>query len=161
MLIQNATIADILAYNCTAALLFNDEEDARETLAFLKTKPSILAAWIFTADGVPWPIMFEKGLAKKNAAPGSKERLLFKKRMLYLYKDVRMDGKPIGTVYIQSDMRQMSQIAKDHFLIAVLGLLFSLIRFLSTLHQVSKNHCGPHCGPGRLSRTVSKKKTTP
>ena len=46
MVAQTDTIADILAYNCAAALLFDDPEDARKTLAFVKTEPSIVSVWI-------------------------------------------------------------------------------------------------------------------
>ncbi len=44
-------IADILGRNTSAAVVFNEQHDATETLAGLKAKPSILAAYIIKTDG--------------------------------------------------------------------------------------------------------------
>ena len=44
-------IADILGRNTSAAVVFNEQHDATETLAGLKAKPNILAAYIIKTDG--------------------------------------------------------------------------------------------------------------
>ncbi len=44
-------IADILGRNTSAAVVFNEQYDATETLAGLKAKPNILAAYIIKTDG--------------------------------------------------------------------------------------------------------------
>jgi len=44
-------IADILGRNTSAAVVFNEQHDATETLAGLKAKPNILAAYIIKSDG--------------------------------------------------------------------------------------------------------------
>ena len=41
MIDQTVIMADVMAYNCATAVLFNDAVDAQETLSFLETKPSI------------------------------------------------------------------------------------------------------------------------
>src|SRR5207248_1846947 len=45
------TLADIIGNNSTAALDFNDEKSAQETLAALKAERNIVAACIYTKDG--------------------------------------------------------------------------------------------------------------
>ena len=156
MIDQTATIADVLAYNCTAALLFGDKADAQETLSFLKTKPSIVAAWIFSANGVPLAQYVRKSLGTRETPPPVRESgSFFKERMLHLYKDVRAYETSIGTVYIQSDMREINKIAKDHFFIAVLGLLFSIfISFLLSM-RFQKTIAAPIAELASLSRAVS------
>ena len=156
---QTSIIADILAYNCTAALLFDDTADAQETLAFLKTKPSILAAWIFTAKGAPLAHYVRAGSGAAQTPPKSqKSGSVFKNNMLYLYKEVLLEESPIGTVYIQSDMRHMSELEKDHFLIAVLGVVFSLIvSFLLSL-RLQKTIAKPIIDLAQTAKTVSKEK---
>ncbi len=156
---QASIIADILAYNCTAALLFDDTADAQETLAFLKTKPSILAAWIFTAKNVPLAHYVREGSGATVTPPKSpKNDSAFKNNMLYLYREVLLEEKPIGTVYIQSDMRNMSELEKDHFLIAVLGVIFSIIvSFLLSL-RLQKTIAKPIIDLALTARTVSKEK---
>jgi two-component sensor histidine kinase len=159
MVRQTDTIADILAYNCTAALLFDEPEDARETLAFLKTKPSIVSVWIFTAKGAPLAHYVREGLGTPEMPPLIQEdAFAFKRQVLNLYKVVRMEDEPIGTIYIQSDMRQMMQLLKSHFIIACLGLLFSIIiSFLITI-RLQKSVVKPIVDLASLSRLVSKEK---
>jgi methyl-accepting chemotaxis protein len=159
MIDQTATIADVLAYNCTAALLFNDSADAQETLSFLKTKPSIRCRMDFLGKrGSAGPYIQEEPGKRKTQPPVRKNGSFFKERMLHLYKEVSLYETSIGTVYIQSDMREMNQIAKDHFLIAVLGFLFSiLITFLLSM-RLQKTIGAPIAELASLSRAVSKEK---
>ena len=159
MIGQTSTIAEMLAFNCAAALLFDDVADARESLSFLKTKPSIVAGWIFSANGVPLAQYMRDGLGTPETPPRiRKDGSFFKERMLHLYKEVRMHDKSVGTVYIQSDMREMSQIAEDHFVIAVMGLLFSIfISFLLSM-RFQKSIATPISELASLSRAVSKEK---
>jgi uncharacterized membrane protein affecting hemolysin expression len=46
-----STIAQIVSETSTAALAFNDQRAARETLAVLKAEPRIVAGCIYTSDG--------------------------------------------------------------------------------------------------------------
>ncbi len=156
---QISTIADILAYNCTAALLFDDTADGRETLSFLKTKPSIISAGIFTAKGTPLARYVREGFTAPEMPPAvQKNAPTFKKQMLHLYREVRMEDNPIGTVYIQSDMRQMVGQRKDHFFIAALVLLFSiLITFLISM-RLQRTIVNPITELASLSRSISKEK---
>jgi two-component sensor histidine kinase/HAMP domain-containing protein len=159
MVSQTATIADILAHNCTAALLFDDMEDARETLDFLKTKPSIVFVWIFSAQGTPLAHYVREGMGTPEMPTLiQKDTSDFNNQVLNLYKVVRMEDEPIGTIYIQSDMRQMMKIIRDHFIIACLGLLFAiLVSFLITI-RLQKTIAKPIVDLASLSRSVSKDK---
>ena len=159
MVAQTDTIADILAYNCAAALLFDDPEDARKTLAFVKTEPSIVSVWIFTATGAPLAHYIREGLGTPEMPPLIQEdAFAFKSRGLDLYKMVRMEDEPIGTIYIRSDMRQMMQLLRSHFIIACMGLLFGLIiSFLITI-RLQKSIVDPIVDLASLSRSVSKEK---
>ncbi len=51
-LIENMTVqADIIAYNSTASLMFNDRRTAESLLATLEVNTSITTAYIISADG--------------------------------------------------------------------------------------------------------------
>jgi len=159
MEVQISTIADILAYNCTAALLFDDTVDARETLAFLKTKPCIVSAWILTAKGAPLARYVHEGVAAPEMPPAvQKNAATFKNQMLHLHREVRMEDKPIGTVYIQSDMRQMAEHGKDRFFIVALSLLFSILVSLLISIKFQRTIVAPITDLASLSRSVSKEK---
>jgi len=156
---QISTIADILAYNCAAALLFDDAADAQETLAFLKTKLPIVSAWILTAKGAPLARYVREGFAAPEMPPAvQKNAVTIKKQMLQLYREVRMENKPIGTVYIQSDTRQMVGQGKNHLLIATLALLFSILASFLISIRLQKAIATPITDLASLSRSVSKEK---
>jgi two-component sensor histidine kinase/HAMP domain-containing protein len=159
MLGQTSTIVDILAYNCTAALLFNDTEDARETLSFLKTKTSIVSAWIFTLQGTPLAHYVQEDVGSPEMPPLiQKDTAVFKKERLNLTKVVRMENEPVGTIFIQADMGQMTKLIKQHFYIACVGLLFSIIlSFLLTI-RLQKAIANPIVELASLSRSVSREK---
>ncbi len=159
MLGQTSTIADILAYNCTAALLFDDEADARETLEFLKTKPSIVSAWIFSSQGNPLAHYVKKGTpSRKMPSPFQKGSPLFENGMLHFYREVRSQDKRIGTVCLQWDMGEVNEIATDHTLIAAVGLLFSLIFSFLLSMRLQKTIAAPITELASLSRAVSEQK---
>ena len=46
-----ASMANILGYNCTAALNFRDSQDAARTLASLEAEADVTHAWILDASG--------------------------------------------------------------------------------------------------------------
>jgi hypothetical protein len=48
---QITTLGGVVAANSTAALAFDNEDDARETLAALRAEPQIVAAALFDASG--------------------------------------------------------------------------------------------------------------
>ena len=51
MIRELKTLAQIMAYNSAAPLIFNDKESAEEVLSALKVKKHILTAAIYTPQG--------------------------------------------------------------------------------------------------------------
>src|SRR6266498_5144048 len=49
-----ATLADVLARNSTAALIFHDEKAGQDGLQALRAEPSVTAACIYTVEGKPF-----------------------------------------------------------------------------------------------------------
>lgn len=154
-----STIGDILAFNCTVALLFEDAEDAGETLAFLETEPSIVSAWVYTAEGILLAHYAREGSGKqKMPPPVQKSGSTFQNGMLHLFRNVNVQDKAMGTIYIQSDMRHIAQLERDHLLIAGLGLLFSiLVSFLISM-RFQKTIAGPIVDLASVSGSISKEK---
>ena len=159
MVDQAATIADILACNCTAALLFDDAEDARETLSFLKTRQAVTSAWIFTEKGtVLADYVREDGKNSKVSPEIQNGGHYFKSGILHFYKKAIIDGKWIGTVYIRSEMNEMNEITEDHFYIAVWGLFLALVFSLFIAIKMQKAVVNPILELEALSKSVSRNK---
>jgi PAS domain S-box-containing protein len=105
LITQARTIAD----NSTAALAFRNEEDATHVLTSLRTDPHIAAAALYDAHGS----LFVKYLAANSTAavpaspqgPGHE----FSESRLIMFQPVVEAGKPLGTVYLQSDLTALSE----------------------------------------------------
>src|SRR5262245_45113088 len=46
-----STLGEVIGFNVTSAIVFNDLTSANQTLASLSVRPSILSAGIYTSDG--------------------------------------------------------------------------------------------------------------
>jgi TMAO reductase system sensor TorS len=149
-----AALADILGNNTAAAVSFNDQRAASETLAGLKAKPNIFAAYIITNDGTL--------LAKYLSTRMNRGRLIFDlsegdiidraafakviseasslwdlQRDFKGIKPIILDGQQIGTVIIQSDSIEFMNRLIWFFIVVVLILAGTsiLAYFLSSRLQ--------------------------
>lgn len=104
---QLTTLAEILATNSTAALAFENQDDAREILGALKADRHIVAAALYRADGrlfsyypqsVPLPF-----LPLKPAADGYR----FVDSRLTIFQPVDQAGRRLGTLYLALDLHPL------------------------------------------------------
>jgi len=103
------TLGKIVADNSTAALAFDDLDDAREILGALKAEPSVVAAGLYRADGRIFA-RYPAGLTDE-ALPAALEAdgYRFKPGFLTGFQPVEQGGnKRLGTLYLESDLGSMS-----------------------------------------------------
>lgn len=119
------TMAEIIGKNCRAALTFNDQAAAEQTLAALKTKPSILLARIYTSKAIQFaeyrnPQFEEKrsdnprgetgphlDAHKEHAEKKSWQWLSVVALPMDISKNIVLDGDVIGTVYMVASMDEI------------------------------------------------------
>jgi diguanylate cyclase (GGDEF)-like protein/PAS domain S-box-containing protein len=169
------TLADVIGTNSTAALSFNDPKSADETLAALRAVPNVISAYILTKNRA----IFAKYLRSEDilksdrskstvmASAQKDEPFQFPEKAkegysfsqnLHLFKQIILDGEPIGMVYIQSDLEMIKArnmwyvgIALGFLIITTLGT--SLVS--SILHSfISK----PILNLAQKMKTVSEEK---
>jgi signal transduction histidine kinase/DNA-binding response OmpR family regulator len=126
------TLAEILGSNSTAALTFGDQKAARELLSALKAKPHILTACIYSTDGKPFAIYRRAGLSSPFVVPPpepggstltSDRLILFHRIMLY--------DQLVGTVYLESDLKEIqARLTRFAGIVAIVLLGTSLFAFL-------------------------------
>jgi signal transduction histidine kinase len=103
-----ATLAEIIARNSTAAVEFQDRNDAGETLDALAAKPPIVAAGIYLEDGSLLKGYHRAGgQARPPSRPGP-DGTVFGAGSLTLFSKIVRDGRRIGTVYLESDLSEMT-----------------------------------------------------
>jgi len=154
-----STTANIIGHNCSAALIFDDPTDAKDTLATLRLNPEVLSAWVFSREGRPFASYRRKDAPKVLEPPQVKEiGDYFENGTLACYEPVMLGEKRIGTVYVQSDLRFMTSLLQQEISIAasVLILSIGLAFLLST--RLQRIITTPIVALGELARSVTRDK---
>src|SRR6267154_2378040 len=121
------TQAEIIGYNSAAAMAFKDEPAATATLSALTAKGDIVAAVLYSPDGKMFAHYFRNGktLPAFLPSPSREKGYRFKGGSLEVWHDVTLNGEHLGTLFLQSDMRQWSQRARRYANILIVFVLVS------------------------------------
>jgi signal transduction histidine kinase/CheY-like chemotaxis protein len=152
-------VADIIGANNTPALAFNDKTAAKEDLDALSANIHIISACFYTKDGqifakyvrADQPDDFSPPAIKANGAYWEKDRLLLFRRLV-------LDGETLGSLYIESDLREISERLKRFAWIVAVIMLASLCAaylIASTLQRVIS---GPIIRLAHTAKVVSVEK---
>jgi PAS domain S-box-containing protein len=131
MLQQLTILGEITAANSTAALAFENRDDANEILAALKADRHIVAAGLYDKKGNLFS-KYPQDLPD-NAFPTapSLESFHFENSYLSGFKPVTQGSKYLGALYLKSDMGAMSERLRLYGGIAILVIvLSSLLAYL-------------------------------
>lgn len=134
-----STIGKIISANSTAALAFDNAEDAQEILAALKTEPHIVAAALYDKDGnlfSYYPANSKPGAFPVNPKPDGYN---FIQSHLEGFEPVVQDINRLGTLYLKSDLGAMYERFRVLGFVAffVIVLSFLLAYWLSKILQKS------------------------
>ena len=119
-----ATQAEIIGTNITAALAFDDDRAAIQILTALEAKPDILLAVLTSSDSGELARYEPSGseaslLNEALSSPGYR----FTNNRLEVLHEIRLEGVPIGELYLQSDTSQWySRLQAYLILVAFLSL---------------------------------------
>jgi signal transduction histidine kinase/ActR/RegA family two-component response regulator len=121
------TQAEIIGYNSAGAMEFKDEPAATATLSALTAKEDIVAAVLYSRDGKMFAHYFRGNTTLPTLLPSrlQKKGYLFEGGYLEVFHDVTLNGEHLGTLFLQSDMRQWSVRAKRYASILAIFVLIS------------------------------------
>jgi signal transduction histidine kinase/ActR/RegA family two-component response regulator len=131
------TQAQIIGYNSAGAMEFKDEPAATATLSALTAKEDIITAALYKPDGKIFA-HYSRGKATVPAflaSPLQAKGYRFEGGHLEVFQEVTLNGEQVGTLFLQSDMRQWNMRAKRY---ANILLIFVLISGLFALFVSSK-----------------------
>ncbi|MCE0499622.1 MAG: ATP-binding protein [Methylacidiphilales bacterium] len=100
-------LADILAKNTQAALTFQDENAAQQTLSSLQAKPSVLAAGLYDENGNRFAEYVRDNAAVDLPDRPSADGSFFESDKLVVFRPVLLNGKRIGTIYLQTSLQEL------------------------------------------------------
>jgi signal transduction histidine kinase len=154
--------AQIVGTNSASALLFNDPAAARNTLSALKAAPNIVSASIYTPSGAAFATYSRDnngGVLPFGRAPAGKtEDYRFTADELVLVRAIDFQGKRIGTVVIQSDLREVNRRLLRYAGIVTAVLLVSLLAAFVFSSIFQKATARPIAQLAETARIVSREK---
>jgi signal transduction histidine kinase/CheY-like chemotaxis protein len=138
LLIQDLmTQAEIIGYNSAGAMEFKDVPAANATLAALTAKEDIVTAVLYGRDNGTFAHYSRSDIAIPALLPGPPQDkgYRFERGYLQVFHDVTLNGEHLGTLILQSDMRQWRLRVKRY---AGILCVFVLISGLFALFISSK-----------------------
>jgi signal transduction histidine kinase/ActR/RegA family two-component response regulator len=123
--LQNvATLAGVVAENSTAALAFENPDDAREVLAAFRAEPHIRTARLYTTRGALFASYPAADTAARTEAP-PQDGYRFEAGFVIAVQPVVQNGHRLGTLYVKSDLGATAERLGNFVLIAILVLALS------------------------------------
>ena len=121
-----AVQAELIASATAAALQFDDAKAAAQNLGFLRARPEIRSAAVYTAQGKLFATYFRAGvdpgaLPKAAGLPG----VALVDDQVRVVRPVLANGEPVGTVYLVADIDLHARIA-SYLAIAFVVTLIAL-----------------------------------
>lgn len=124
---QLSILGKVIASNSTAALAFNDREDAREILAALQADEHIVSAALYDADGKVLSHYPEDTPPDSLRVTVGTPQYFFEQSHLLGFEPVLQGDSRLGTLYLKSDMGAIYERLMLYTLIAVIVVTFSLL----------------------------------
>src|ERR1700724_637085 len=162
-MVYNLSIqAQMAGSNSVSALLFDDPQAAENTLSALKAAPNVVSAGIYTLAGRSFAMYWRDGSGQDLVLPripsGQIEAHWFKQGQLVLVRKIVFQGKPSGSVFIRSDLQEMSHRLKRYAGIAAMVLFASLIAALLVASVFQRAVAEPIVHLAELAGIVSRDK---
>jgi signal transduction histidine kinase/CheY-like chemotaxis protein len=155
MVKDNTILADLIGIDSTAALSFNNQHDAAETLEDLRAEPDLNAACIYAKNGSPFAIYTRGGVDPRIIpARAQMSTIGFKGGYLYVIRPVRLDGETIGYVLLIQDRGELNQRLMRYAVIAPLVLMVSLILAFFLASRLQRVISGPILALAQRARSI-------
>lgn len=136
---QISTLSEIVATNSTAALAFDNKDDAAEILNALKAEKHIVAAALYDKAGHLFSTYPANHTEKDFPEGPGNEGYYFKNSYLEGFQPVVQGSNRLGTLYVKSDMKAIYSRFELYGLIAIIfiGITFLFAYLLSRRLQRS------------------------
>jgi len=148
-------LAEILGSNSTAALSLGDQRASEELLLGLKAKRHIVAAVIYAADGKPFAMYQRDPRSRAVAPPLRPGGSWFENREFLLFRNIRLKGQVVGTVYLESDLGELRERLRSFSWIVLAILLGTSLLALMLFSKLQGVISGPIAHLSQVAKMVS------
>ena len=152
-----AVVAEGIGINSAAALSFDVQGSGQEILGALRAHPRIVSACIFNREGRLFSFYQRPDRLQPFQAPALRPvGHYFEDQGLMMFRDVFQDGEKIGTVFIESDMKDLDDRLKGYARIVTVVLLASSLVALVLTARLQGLISGPLLRLARIETRVSR-----
>lgn len=131
-------VAEGLAINVTPALEFESLDSARDILGAMRADPRVEMAVIYDRRGNSVDYKRANLCAPVVPALSRTEGAYFEAGKLRIHRVVVREGKILGTIFIQRDIKELSHRITNHLRVVVMVALVSLLTALPLASQLQK-----------------------
>jgi len=156
---QLSTLGEVIASNSTAALAFDNRDDASEVLAALAAERHIVAACLYDNQGrvfARYPS--GSGDAVFPALPGADGYRFEKNHLAGFAPVVQVKGRRLGTLYLRSDMAALFDRLRLYAVISVLVIGGSSMVAYVLSRKLQKQISGPILALAETAKAVSERR---
>jgi PAS domain S-box-containing protein len=155
---QLLTVGRIVAANSTAALAFDNRQDAIEILSALKTEPHILGACLYDKTGRIFATYAAKpGPQQFPERPSATGNYTFEKGYVEGFEPVTEGSNRLGTLYLRSDIRAIYTRLQLYAMITLLVLGVSFLVAYVISRSLQRTISQPILNLAETARLVSEK----
>ncbi|MGH7498628.1 MAG: PAS domain S-box protein, partial [Gemmatimonadales bacterium] len=153
-----STIGQIIAANSTAALAFQNQDDAREVLGALGAEPHIIAATLYDENGRIFSVYPER-LSPHSLppTPGPDGFRLDRSRLVGFEPVVERGNRRLGTLYLESDMTALYERLRLYAAIALVVTAVSLLVAYVVARKLQRQISHPIMALAETARAVSER----
>ena len=158
-LVRNTSVlADVLAKNTRAALAFQDDNAAQQTLLALESEPNVSAACLYTAHGNQFATYSRAGAKVVFPPQPAKDGHWLQSGHLILFRPVILNDRRIGTIFLQADLKGVYDRLRLFAGIALLVLLGSLFVALVISAPLQRPISRPILALAETARLIAEQK---
>jgi signal transduction histidine kinase/ActR/RegA family two-component response regulator/HAMP domain-containing protein len=150
------TLADIIGNRSTAALTFENQEDADEDLNCLAASKEITAAGLYKGERLF--AHYPKKSAEATFPRVQEEGAFFEGDHLTLYHPIRSKGDVLGTLYLRSDLREQRERLASYAGIVALFMAGSLVLAVGIAFRLQRVVTNPVLALAKTAKAVSQDK---
>jgi signal transduction histidine kinase len=165
---QLQSMANLVAGNVSASIVFDDQRSAQEILAGLRAQPQIEVARVYGTDGKLFAQYVSGTSTRADAVTqrpthlnrdrpriGDDHNFQFFEGYAEVFRDVILDRNRIGSVYIRSNLSDLHERLTAYFAVSCLVILFSLGFVFLMAARMQKAISAPIGDLAQTMKTVS------
>jgi len=120
-------LGQIVGSNSTAALAFDDPNNAQEILSGLLAEKQITAAAIYDAHGNIFASFPDQLPRSQFPSRPQRDGPRFERRQFFMFQPILQEGTRLGTIYLKADLGEMySRFRVYGFLLLIVGICSTL-----------------------------------